>query len=134
MAITLSDQRILIVEDQEGVRKALMVILCPFYCVEIAETACAALKIIIERPIDLVIMDVGLPDYGGIELLRRVRASGRDVKVIVMSGGGSIESAEEAMLLGAMAYLLKPFNFAELLTLVEVGLKAKHAESVSEHR
>jgi DNA-binding response OmpR family regulator len=107
------------------------VILSQFYCVNIAETAGAALKIIIERPIDLVIMDVGLPDYDGIELLRRVRASGRNVKVIVTSGGGSIESATEAFLLGAMAYLLKPFNFVELLTLVEDGLKTAHAESVS---
>ncbi len=131
MAISLSDKRILIVEDHEGVRKALRVILSPFYCVDIAETACAALKIIIDRPIDLAIMDVDLPDYDGVELLRRVRVSRRDVKVIVISGRGSIESAKETLLLGAMAYLLKPFNFAEILTLVEAGLKVENAESVS---
>jgi DNA-binding response OmpR family regulator len=131
MASSLCDQKILIVEDHEGVRKALRVVLCPFYCVDIAETACAALKIILERPIDLVIMDVGLPDYDGIELLRRVRAGGRDVKVIVTTGRGSIESAKAALLLGAVAYLLKPFNFSELLALVEDGLKAKNAKSVS---
>jgi DNA-binding response OmpR family regulator len=74
-------------------------------------------------------MDVGLPDYSGIELLRRVRASGQDVKVIVMSGGGSIESAEDVLRLGAVAYLLKPFNFQEVLTLIADVLKAKDAES-----
>jgi DNA-binding NtrC family response regulator len=131
MGISLSDKQILIVEDQEGVRKALRVILGPLYCVDSAKTACEALKIIIECPIDLVIMDVGLPDYDGIELLRRVRMNGSDVKVIMMSGGGNIESAKEALQLGAMAYLLKPFNFSELLTLVEDGLTAEHAEPVS---
>lgn len=87
MAETLSDQNILIVEDQEGPRRALMMILGSFYRIHTAETASAALKIIVESPIDLMLMDVGLPDYSGIELLRRVRATGRDVKVIVMTGG-----------------------------------------------
>ena len=57
--------------------------------------------------------------------------SGSDVKVIVMSGGANIESAKEALQLGAMAYLLNPFNFSELLTLVEDGLRAEHPEPVS---
>ena len=74
MAASLSDQTILIVEDQEGPRKALMMILSSFYRIYTAETASAGLKIIVDRPIDLVIMDVGLPDYSGVELLRRVRA------------------------------------------------------------
>lgn len=128
MAATLSEQTILIVEDQEGPRRALMMILSSFYQIHTAETASAGLKIIVDCPIDLVILDVGLPDYSGIELLRRVRAGGRDVKVIVMSGGASIESAEEVLRLGAVAYLLKPFNFQELLTLVENALKVKDAK------
>lgn len=125
MAVTPSEQTILVVEDQEGPRRALMMILSSFYRIYTAETASAALKIIVECPIDLILMDVGLPDYSGIELLRRVRASGQDVKVIVMTGGASIESAEEVLRLGAVAYLLKPFNFQEVLTLVEDALKVK---------
>ncbi len=131
MAATLSDQTILIVEDQEGPRRALMMILSSFYRIYTAETASAALKIIIDSPIDLILMDVGLPDYSGIELLRRVRASGRDVKVIVMTGGASIESAEEVLRLGAVAYLLKPFNFQEVLTLVENALTQKDPKLAS---
>jgi DNA-binding NtrC family response regulator len=49
--------------------------------------------------------------------------------VIVMSGGGTIESAEDVLRLGAVAYLLKPFNFQEVLTLIADVLKAKDAES-----
>ena len=131
MAATLSDQTILIVEDQEGPRRALMMILSSFYRIYTAETASAALKIIIDSPIDLILMDVGLPDYSGIELLRRVRASGREVKVIVMTGGASIESAEEVLRLGAVAYLLKPFNFQEVLTLVENALTVKDRKMTS---
>ena len=64
-------------------------------------------------------------------MLRRVRASGRDVKVIVMTGGASIESAEEVLRLGAVAYLLKPFNFQEVLTLVENALTEKDPKLAS---
>jgi DNA-binding response OmpR family regulator len=63
-----------------------MMILSPFYWTYTAEKACAALKIIVDCPIDLISMDAGLPDYSRMELLRRVRASGQDVKVMVMSG------------------------------------------------
>ena len=130
-AISLADQRILVVDDEEGARKALTLILAPFYCVDTAEAACDALKIIIEPPIELVIMDLRLPDYDGIELLRRMRANGRGVNVIMISGRGSQESAQEALLLGAMAYPLKPFNISEFLTLVEDGLKTKNAQPIS---
>ena len=131
MSATLSGQTVLIVEDQEGPRRALTMILSSFYRIHTAETAAAGLKAVLDHPIDLVIMDVGLPDYSGIELLRQVRASGRDVKAIVMSGGASIESAEEVLRLGAVAYLLKPFNFQELLTLVENALKVTDVKLTS---
>jgi len=127
MAASQSDQTILIVEDQEGPRKALIMVLSSLYRICTADTASGALKIILDKPIDLVIMDVGLPDYSGIALLRQVRESGHDVKVIMMSGGASLESAEEILRLGAVAYLLKPFNFVELLSLVKDALKGKGA-------
>jgi len=123
MAVDVSERTILIVEDQEGPRKALTMILGAYYRVRTAETAGDALKVFADIPVDLVIMDVGLPDCSGIELLRQIRAIGREVKVIVMSGGGAIDSAEEALRLGALAYLLKPFNFQEVLMLVEGALK-----------
>lgn len=128
MAAVASQPNVLIVEDQEGPRKALCMILSSFYRIYMAETASAALKIIGESHMDLVIMDVGLPDISGMELLRRVRASGQAVKVIVVTGRGSLESAEEAMRLGAVAYLLKPFNLLEVLDLVQQGVKASAAE------
>ena len=128
MATDAPQPNVLIVEDQEGPRKALCMILSSFYRIYTAETASAALKIIGESPIDLVIMDVGLPDISGMEVLRRMRVSGQAVKVIVVTGRGSLESAEEAMRLGAVAYLLKPFNLLEVLTLVQQGVKASAAE------
>lgn len=75
---------------------------------------------------DLVIEDIGLPDRNGIDLLRDIRSL-RDLKVIVMSGAGTLQSANDAMNLGAVAYLLKPFNVKELLELVHQALYRRAA-------
>lgn len=123
MATNEFQPNILIVEDQEGPRTALLMILSSLYRIYTAETAAAALEMLGESSMDLVIMDVGLPDYSGLELLRRMRMKGYNVKVIVMSGGGSVEAAEEAMRLETLAYLLKPFNFLEVLDIVANGMK-----------
>ena len=128
METIVGTQNILVVEDQEGPRKALLIILNSFNRVYTASTASAALAILDACPMDLVIMDVGLPDYSGLELLQRMRAHGHNVKVIVMSGRGSVESAEEAMRLEAVAYLLKPFNFHEVIALVQAGGEASAVE------
>lgn len=117
---------ILIVEDQEGPREALAAIFRPYYRISTAETATAALRIAQEQHIDLVIEDVGLPDRNGIDLLRDL-LSLRDMKVIVMSGAGTVQSANEALNLGAVAYLLKPFNVKELLELVHQALQRRAA-------
>ncbi len=121
-----SDRQILIVEDQDGPRQALAAILRPHYRICTAETAGAALQIMRTQPVDLIIEDVGLPDRNGIELLRDLKSM-RDVQVIVISGAGTLESARDALRLGAIAYLLKPLNVEELLDLVHETLDRQAA-------
>lgn len=123
---TSATANILIVEDQDGPREALAAILRPYYRICTAETATAALRIVQEQPIDLVIEDIGLPDRNGIDLLRDL-LSLRDMKVIVMTGAGTVQSANDALNLGAVAYLLKPFNVKELLELVHHALQRRAA-------
>lgn len=118
---TSATANILIVEDQDGPREALAAILRPYYRI-----CTAALRIVQEQPIDLVIEDVGLPDRNGIDLLRDL-LSLRDMKVIVMTGAGTVQSANDALNLGAVAYLLKPFNVKELLELVHHALQRRAA-------
>jgi DNA-binding NtrC family response regulator len=121
-----SERRILIVEDQDGPRQALAAILRPHYHICTADTARAALHIMRTEPVDLVIEDVGLPDRNGIELLRDLKSM-KDVQVIVISGAGTLESARDALRLGALAYLLKPLNVGELLDLVHETLDRQAA-------
>lgn len=108
---------ILIVEDQDGPREVLTTLLSPRYRVYTAATACAAIHVLQRHRIDLIIQDVGLPDRNGIELLRDLQPLA-GTKVIVLSGAGTVQSAQDAIKLGAAAYLLKPFNTDELLVLI----------------
>lgn len=121
--------QVLIVEDEVGPRELLVTLLSQDYQVYTANTAAAALRILEQRPVDLIIEDVGLPDRNGIDLLRDLKSHyDNNAKVIMISGAGTVQSAQDAMSLGAVAYLLKPFNIEELLTLVHDTLEQRTAE------
>lgn len=86
-----------------------------------ATTAAEAREALEQRPA-LAIVDVGLPDASGVELLGQLQAANPEGEVILMTGQGSLESAIAAVRHGAYAYLLKPVDADELLTLVERAL------------
>jgi DNA-binding NtrC family response regulator len=79
-----------------------------------ASTTEAALEALEQYPIDIVITDLRVPELGGLELLKRVRAKYPETPVIVLTQYGTIESAVEATRMGAADYLTKPFHIPEL--------------------
>lgn len=76
-----------------------------------------------DHPFDLVVLDLGLPGLDGLEVLRRVRAAGSDVGVIVVTGRGSEPERIKGLREGADDYLVKPFSPGELLARVEAVLR-----------
>lgn len=110
--------RVLVVDDLEGPREAISMMLRMKYEVWTAHDARSALRFLRRQQVELVVQDLGLPDCDGIRLLRRIKMLHRGVPVIVVSGLGTIQSAEDAMKAGAAAYLLKPFNLEEMLVLI----------------
>ena len=103
--------RVLVVDDEPLIRELLV------ECLEIAgldaETAdCgpAALKLMETESFDLVLTDMKMPEMTGLELIRRIQEKGGDTATIMMTGFGTVESAIEAMKLGAFDYILKPFK------------------------
>ncbi|MER3424047.1 MAG: hypothetical protein C4293_13275 [Nitrospiraceae bacterium] len=79
---------ILIVEDEVGPRNALKVILRPFYNLQSVDNGHAALRAIKEEHIDLITLDMKLPDRHGMDLLQAIRAERDDVEVIIITGDG----------------------------------------------
>ena len=79
-----------------------------------ASTTEEALEILDQFPIDIVVTDLKLPQLGGMELLKRIRASHPEISVIVLTQYGTIATAIEAMRLGAVDYLSKPLDVLEM--------------------
>ena len=115
---------ILVVEDELNIRTALVTMLEKRgYVTRSAGTAEEALRVLDETTMDLVITDLKMPGIGGLELLRRVKEAWQATEVVVMTAYGSIETAVEAMRLGAYDYITKPIDRDRFPVLVEKALE-----------
>jgi DNA-binding NtrC family response regulator len=112
--------RFLIVDDEQTIRKLCTTIggSLGFVCSE-AESAEAALMHLENDAPDIVLSDLMLPNMTGVELLRRVKAQLPRTEFAIMTGHGSIESAVQAMKLGAYDYVTKPFRVEELKLILQ---------------
>lgn len=119
--------RILIVDDDPAILRALRTNLSGHgFQVQTAETAAACLHAYRERRPDAIILDLGLPDMDGIEVIRSIREKG-STPIIVLSVRGAERDKVDALNLGADDYLTKPFGVDELLARIRVALR--HAAS-----
>jgi putative nucleotidyltransferase with HDIG domain len=116
---------LLVVDDETGPRDALKVILRPFFDLHLVDTGQGALRILREQRIDLVTLDLKLPDRSGVDLLQEIKLEYPAVEVVIITGYGSLKSAMDGIRYGAAGYLLKPFNVMELITLVNQTLQKK---------
>jgi cyclic di-GMP phosphodiesterase len=116
---------VLVIDDEAGPRDALKVILRPFFNIQSAESAKAAIEVLNSQPVDIITLDQKLPDRQGLDLLQDIKHDHADVEVIIITGYGSLKSAMEGIRHGAAGYLLKPFNVTELITLVNQTLEKK---------
>jgi len=111
---------ILVVEDDSSLRRLTQVQLDKLgYQTRVAADAEAGFEILQQESVQLLICDLHLPGASGLELLRKVRAEHSETKFVIVTAYGSVNSAIEAMKLGAYDYLTKPLHPVELRTLVE---------------
>lgn len=116
-------KRILIIEDETIVRESIRDWLTEGgYLVETASDGEQALQIIPERDFDLVLLDLRLPGKNGIEVLKESRKIRPNLKVVIITGYPSVETAVQAMKQGAIDYLPKPLDLVDLDRLIEGNL------------
>ena len=107
--------KILVVDDQSSVRELLKAVLeSDGYEVETASDGESAVRSLGERYHDLVIMDIRMPGIDGVEALRRMREASPETGVVMMTAYASVETAVEAMKLGAFDYVTKPIDIEEV--------------------
>ncbi len=117
--------RILIVDDDAGPRESLNMILKPFYIIYLASNGEEALAMAEQYPIDLVILDLKMPGLQGTDILKEIKRQHSDIEIIILTGYGSLKSAVESIRYGAADYLLKPFNVAEIISVINKTLHKK---------
>jgi len=118
------ERRILVVDDSELICQQLSQLLAdPDRQITIATDGTAALEWLVEHPCSLVLTDLRLPGIGGLDLIREIRDRELPVTVIVMTGFATVESAVEAMKLGAYDLIQKPIDTIRLEVLVNLALE-----------
>ena len=121
--------KVLVVDDEPPIRKLLrMGLETQGYQTMDASNAKTALELMSDKP-DLVILDLGLPDMQGLELLRQIRAAREDLPVVVLSSRGDEVAKVAALDQGADDYVTKPFGMDELLARIRAALRHQlHAQ------
>src|SRR5438034_826475 len=119
---------ILVVDDDPGVRESFRLILEDHYDVLDVPDGPRALEVVRSAQVDLVLLDIRLPDMDGIEVLERTKAIDEGIEVILVTAVKTVRTAVAAMKLGAFDYLTKPFEEDELLQLVRRALEKRSLE------
>jgi len=107
--------RVLIVEDEAIAAQAHRTYvgrMAEFEVVAVAESFQEAARVLGSQPVDLVLLDMHLPDGHGLDLLRQLRATGRPYDVIAVTSARDVDVVRQSVSQGVVAYLLKPFTFA----------------------
>ena len=116
--------RVLVVDDEEAIRRlSALALRRAGFEVDTAEGVSEAATRLQQHPFDAVVSDLSMPGQGGLELLRMVRAHDLDVPVILMTGFPQVQTAVEAVELGAFRYLTKPVPLATLVDTVRTATR-----------
>lgn len=124
--------RILVVEDDANIRTYCQRLLRTIYEVEVAEHGAAALAMLREGPFDLVIADLQMPVMGGIDLLEQIRLHHAECDSLIMTAHATVDTAREALKLGALDYLDKPVDSENLLRTVRTCLELRRVRQEKE--
>ena len=120
---------VLVVDDEKNSRDGLARALRRAYEVRVAESGAAALKILSEEPVDVMLSDLRMPVMDGMTLMQRALAGSPDLTCILLTAYGNMETAVEAMRHGATDFLTKPVNLGELELVLKRVLRSRQAEA-----
>lgn len=123
----MTKMNLLIAEDESNLSKLLERVLTKEgYTVYTVPDGSSAIDLIRSKPIDLVLTDIKMPNMDGIELLKQIKAYDQDIEVILMTAFATLDTAINAMKMGAKDYIRKPFDLDEVLeTVNRVSLMIK---------
>jgi DNA-binding NtrC family response regulator len=116
---------ILVVDDENGVRQSFNMVLKDDYNVLLAGTGQEAIDIFIKNKVDLVLLDILLPDIGGLNLLEKFKEADPNTEIIMVTAVNEVQTAVKAIKLGAYEYIIKPFVVDDVLTLIHRAMEKR---------
>jgi len=125
---------ILVVDDEAEIREGLQELLASEnFEVTLAETGVSGLAKLEERPFDLILLDVSLPDRNGIDMLRDIHQRDPNLAIILITAFGSIDMARAAFKSGAQDYITKPWNNDELIAQISLAVEGRRLREENVH-
>ncbi|MGB6010663.1 MAG: sigma-54 dependent transcriptional regulator [Desulfobacterales bacterium] len=116
---------ILVVDDENGVRQSFNMVLKDKYNVLLAETGQEAMDIFRKNSVDLILLDILLPDIDGLDLLSKLVETDPNTEIIMVTAVNEIQSAVKAIKLGAYEYIIKPFVVDDVLIVIRRALEKR---------
>ena len=125
---------ILVVDDELEIREGLEALLTSeSFDVTVAETGVAGLQKLEDKPFDLMLLDVSLPDRNGLDMLREIRLRDPNLAIILITAYGSIDMAREAFKGGAQDYITKPWSNDELIAQISLAIEGRRLREENLH-
>jgi two-component system response regulator TctD len=121
--------RILLVEDDPALLRGLVAMLrAGSYAVDTASDGASAVSMATQEPYAVVVLDVGLPDFSGFEVLKRLRERGRRMPILILTARDTVQDRVTGLDLGADDYILKPFEPTELEARIRALMRRSHGD------
>jgi DNA-binding NtrC family response regulator len=118
--------KILVVDDEEVVRLSHIRTLASMHCnVEVVKNGAEALGVMEQRPADVVLLDLRMPGMDGMAVLKTIKQRWPETEVVIITGYPNIETAKEAVRLGAYDYLAKPVGPDEVISVANGAMTQK---------
>lgn len=118
--------KILVVDDEEVVRLSHIRTLASIHCdVEVVRDGQEALRVMEQRPFDVVLLDMRMPGMDGMEVLKTIKQKWPETEVVIITGYPTVETAKEAVRLGAFDYLAKPVGPDDVISVANGAMTQK---------
>lgn len=118
--------RVLIVEDEKSMAREIKAFLDKaYYLCDLAYSALSGRNLITENPYDFILLDLGLPDKDGLDLLKEAKKVSPDASFIILTARGDLEDRIKGLDLGADDYMAKPFSLLELQARMQAIIRRK---------
>ena len=116
---------ILVVDDENGIRQSFKVLFKDSYHVLVAETGKEAIDLLTGNSVDLILLDILLPDVNGLDLMEKLKVIDPSPEVIMVTAVKDVQTAVKAIKLGAYEYIIKPFLVDDVLNIVKRALEKR---------